>query len=143
MLKPIVYIFISIAICILCSCDKLDENGNLDGNWQLTEWRDLKTDEVLETNETSKIYYTVKLNLLKMQDFSLRVSATTYNSQFCVRGDSLVLTQSYSRPLDNIVAFDSLAAYGCPADGRFKISTLTSTSLVLQTDNSRLSFRKF
>ena len=52
----------------LFSCDKLDENGAFDGNWQLTEWRDNATNHVLADRYTKRIYYAVKLNIIQMRD---------------------------------------------------------------------------
>ena len=42
------------------SCAKMDDNGDLGGQWQLTEWRDKATGAIKATKETG-IYYALQL----------------------------------------------------------------------------------
>lgn len=137
--------YLLLAICIIASsimsCDKMDENGMLDGNWQMTEWRTTNGNTVVATNHTLRLYYTVKLNLLKFQIFG--AESTYVLAYFNHTNDSLIITQAFARPYDDNLPLDSLAIYGCPADGRFRINRLNHNTLVLQSQDAILSFRKY
>lgn len=128
-------------VVFLVSCNKMDENGALDGNWQMTEWRSASGDSIVATNESLHLYYTVKLNLLKFQIFSR--PSTYVHTYFRHTGDSLIVTQAFSRPFDDVVPFDSLSAYGCPPDGRFHVDHLSHSTMVLSSSMGRMQFRKF
>lgn len=132
-------------LCIIASsimsCDKLDENGLLDGNWQMTEWRTTDGNAIIATNNTLHLYYTVKLNLLKFQIFG--AEQTYVLAYFRHTADSLIVTQAFARPYDDDLPLDSLSIYGCPSDGRFHITHLNHNTLVLQSQDAILSFRKY
>ncbi|MBQ0143001.1 MAG: lipocalin-like domain-containing protein, partial [Prevotellaceae bacterium] len=51
---------IILATFFCVSCEKDDKNGELDGNWQLTEWKD--TQGIIKADKSSSIFYTVKLD---------------------------------------------------------------------------------
>lgn len=133
---------INILLCIfvLSSCDsKWDENGKLDGMWQLTEWRDLTADTIVATNQDG-IYYCVQLKLIKLQ----RRGHDDYHlSAFSHEGNSLTIGRTTAWPADTVAPMADLIRYGVPADGRFNISQLTSSRLVLSTAKSVLTFRKY
>lgn len=131
-------------ILIMCtaSCDKTDINGDLDGNWQLIEWRDNATQSIVATNMNRRIYYTIKYNILQTKDVDESYD-TFYLSYFHYTNDSLFIDRTFHRPFDTEEPIDSLIKYGCPPDGKFAITTLTSDRLVLSCSKSRLTFRKY
>ncbi len=139
--KVIVAIIIILIMC-LESCDKTDVNGDLDGNWQLIEWKDNATQSIVATNMSRRIYYTIKYNILQTKDIDASYD-TFHLSYFHYTNDSLFIDKTFRRPFDTEEPLDSLVKYGCPADGKFAITTLTGNKLVLSCPNSRLTFRKY
>ena len=138
--RLILMVLCIMASCVV-SCDKMDENGPLDGNWQLTEWRTADGNTIVATNHTLRLYYTVKLNLLKLQIFG--AEQTFVLAYFQHTTDSLIVTQAFARPYDDYLPLDSLSIYGCPPDGRFHITALSHNTLKLQSQDAILSFRKY
>ena len=140
MRKTALYI-LTIAIVLLTgSCDsKWDENGDLDGMWQMTEWRDKATNNVVKTNADS-LYYCFQLKLMKIQNTS---KSPYYFSYFTHSGDELKVGKTYQYPDDKEVPLTDLSAYGVPTDGRFHIDVLNNKNMVLSSTTSTLSFRKY
>ena len=108
------------------SCEKMDDNGDLGGNWQLVSWERLSDGSLVATNADS-IFYTFQGKLMKTQrmsqpDFFLATFRTT---------------------TDSLVAPSALSAYGVSPSGRFHFDHLSSSRLVLSTETSRLTFRKY
>jgi len=141
-MKSIYTLLLLITVICMTACNKMDENGALDGNWQLTEWRTATGDSIIATNHTRKIYYTVKYDILKFQDM---LDASNYHclAYFRHQADTLVVERAFSQPFDDVIPLDSLANYGCPANGRYLIRRLTHEHLVLSSDLGVLTFRKF
>ena len=132
-------------LCALCltlftACDsKWDKNGDLDGMWQLTEWRDKATDQVVKTNDDS-IYYCVQLNLIKFQRGSREQN---YLSYFTYTDDSLFIGKTVAWPSDRVSPLTELAKYGVPSNGKFHIDGLNSKHMVLSSNDVILRFRKY
>ena len=126
----------------LSSCDKLDENGAFDGNWQMTEWRDNATNHVLADRYTKRIYYAVKLNIIQMRDYS-KPYDTWHLSYFHRSNDSLYIDKVYHRPFDREEPVDSLALYGCAPEGRYAFIKLTHDDMILRNSLYTLTFRKY
>jgi hypothetical protein len=122
----------------LLSCDKIDDNGDFGGRWQLTEWKTLPEGTVVATKQNF-IFYSVQLDLM---GFSRGSGANAYLSRFSRQGDSLFIGKVYARPKDNEVPLTDLAQYGVPASGRFHIE-LSSHHMVLTSDEAVLKFRKY
>ena len=136
---------VSIAVLAISSCDKMENAGDLAGNWQLTSWTDNATGAVKADN-TKQIFYTVKRELLQIQKHE-----TGHQDNFaclCLyqhKGDSLILTKAFQNKAntDSLVAFSYLAKYGVAADGRFHIDLLNDDNMVLRNSENTLSFRKY
>ncbi len=124
-----------------CGCDgwKWDKNGDLDGMWQMTEWRDNVADAVVATKERG-FYYCVQLQLIKFQD----IHAGSYHlAYFTHTPDSLIIGYSIRYPADTVSTMSELAKYGVPADGHFHVDALTNSHMVLRSRQATLTFRKY
>ena len=133
---------ILLLLLTLFACDKMDENGKLDGNWQLTRWTDNATGETKADN-ISKIFYTVKLQLIQFSDKS--ANDWPFIATFHHKGDSLILTNIYAHRAntDSIASASDLQKYGVSNDGRFAINELTATRMILKNNANTLTFRKY
>lgn len=127
------------AVLSMSSCDKKDCNGDLDGMWQLTEWRDKATDHIVKTNQDS-LYYCFQQKLVKFQHGSL---SEHYLSRFEHTSDELVIGQTTAWPADEVRPLTELAPFGVPADGRLHVERLSNSHMVLSTAASTLTFRKY
>lgn len=138
-MKKILYLVIPAIICLVASCKMGDENGELDGMWQLTEWRDKATDHIVKTNQDS-LYYCFQQKLVKFQHGSL---SEHYLSRFEHTSDELVIGQTTAWPADEVRPLTELAPFGVPADGRLHVERLSNSHMVLSTAASTLTFRKY
>ena len=111
------------------SCEKMDDNGDLGGNWQLISWERLSDGSLVATNADS-IFYTFQGKLMKTQRMS---QPDFFLATFRTTADSLVM----------LIAPSALSAYGVSPSGRFHFDHLSSSRLVLSTETSRLTFRKY
>lgn len=131
------------AVLSMTSCDKKDCNGDLDGMWQLTEWRG--ADNTVKATKQDMIFYSFQLQMSSFQknrNGSLFIRAllkvspdqiTIYNP-FDYVGDSH----------DEVRPMSILSVVGVPEDGIFHIVSLTSSSMLLKTnDGELLTFRKY
>lgn len=121
------------------ACDKMDCNGALDGNWQLTRWESRADGKVLADNTTG-IYYTVKLELIAFNHYENRVKL---HSRFRHEGDTLFITTVYARPFDEPVSLDTLEQFGIGPDGKLHIEVLDGDRMILSTPSSLLIFRRY
>ncbi len=139
MKKIFKYTLISLCLAFCCSCDKIDDNGDLGGFWQLTEWKSLPDGQVLATNHDG-IYYSVQLDLM-----GFRGRGASYLSRFSHRNDSLFIGPVYKNmgAHDEEVPISSLAGVGVPATGAFAVQHLTHSKMILRSDEAVLSFRKY
>lgn len=128
-----------LALAGVASCEKMDDNGDLGGNWQLTSWQRLSDGSVVATNADS-IFYTFQGKLMKTQRMS---QSDFFLATFRTTADSLVMLNIYASPYDSLVAPSALSAYGVSPSGRFHFDRLSSSRLVLSTETDRLTFRKY
>lgn len=135
-LLPLLLIYIMVSVS---SCGKLEDNGDFAGAWQLTSWQD-KTADTLVTDNSSRIYLYVSRELIRLQNLN---EQQYYLCTFHRASDSLYLDQVFASPYDSIVSYDALSAYGVSPTGRFHINTLTDDRLVLENEQSVLSYRKY
>lgn len=134
-------LLLTLYLVLFTACDrKTDENGDLDGMWQLTEWRDRATGQVIKTNN-DHIYYCVQLKLIKFQYGGH--GSSYYLSYFTHTPNDLVIGKTVYWPDDEERPLSELAPYGVPHDGRFHIDVLTGDRMQLSTDNNTLVFRKY
>lgn len=140
-MKNIFYIC-SLVYCVILlgSCAKGDQNGDLDGMWQMTQWRDKATGDTIKTQQDG-IFYCVQLNLIKIQEGG--VGNYHYLAYFRQTSDSLILGKTVKWPAETDAEENELAQYGVPANKRFHIEALTDKNLVLSSEQSILTFRKY
>lgn len=123
-------------------CDKWDCNGDLDGMWQLTEWRD-KDNNVKATKE-DMIFYC----------FQLQMALFQYHSDESFMRSSLEVSPDQIRIYDPIEyggdghdvvkPMSVLSVVGVPEDGIFKVKVLTGSKMELETNvGETLVFRKY
>lgn len=140
------------------SCDKLPQNGDLDGMWHLQQTRNLNL-AMQEDEDVSEglIYWCVQLDLLQIKSkkrVMYRDEATgrnTYNAfcRFEHKGTALYINKVYlsfdvtdsllTNPDTRIM--EPYGIVGC-AD-TFHIEHLGSKQMILVSDDKRLVFRKF
>ena len=129
-----------LCITALGSCKMGDENGDLDGMWQMAEWRDRATG-TSKITKSDQIYVSFQLKLMKLQRLDQK---HYYLSDFMVRNDSIILGNTITYPADTIVATDTLTKwFAVPADKRFRIDELSNSRMQLSTAANILQFRKY
>lgn len=132
-------------LSLLSSC-KVDTDS-LAGFWQLTEWRD---SQGRVQQPDGRIYYAIQLSLIKFQAFDSDIEGKYDSnfSHFSHKGGEIILLdafESHGGGLrdERLPDFSQLARFGVPADGRFKIKTFDDDRLVLETQDGKLSFRRY
>ena len=137
----IIHLSLFLILVLFSGCDewKWDENGDLDGMWQLTEWQDKATGEVVATNEDG-LYYSFQLKLMKFQQTS---SDTYHLSYFTHSGNQLIVGKTIAWPADEECPLTDLSQYGVPSNGLFHIDALSKKRMQLSTDDAKLTFRKY
>lgn len=144
MKKLLLYIIgVSMAVA---SCDiETSDNGQLDGFWQLRTVDTLATNGVKDMRETG-LTWSFQHRLLELRD--VKGQQRTLYFSFSHSGDALVLTNPYISARDEgdikVEETDVLKPYGINhLEEHFQVLTLTSSHMVLQTDELRLDFRKY
>lgn len=144
---------IIILFCLILgfeSCQNYrDNNGDLGGMWQLTMWQTRSAtgqiDSVVATNETG-IYYSISRQIIQFTYMKENINEYGHAvfGSFRHTPDSLFLYNfTYTAPKDSIPADSVLRRYGIPADGAFRINTLTKSRMVLSEPDNILTFRKY
>jgi hypothetical protein len=125
-MKKIIYILLCTAL--FTSCQKADDNGDLGGWWKLLQIEDIKNDTVIDKRGEDR-FWAIQLRMI-----------TTNNGgkgRFQHIGDSLFV-QMIQKPSDG----KNVGMY-TPEDERFGVNRLTNKSMILQSDEVVLTFRKF
>lgn len=140
-MRRILYIiFLTLFFVLFPSCDsKWGENGDLDGMWQLTQWKDIASGQFIE-NESEDIYYSFQQKLVKFQMIG---SGKYYLSYFTHQGNDLIIGKTVQWPKNEERPLSELKTLGVPADGRFHIDVLNDKNMVLRSETSIISFRKY
>lgn len=140
MFKQAIVALISV---LLFSCDKVDCNGYLDGQWQMIEWTS-PNGELVGNNEM-QIYYSFQLQMMMFQRLS--TSSGQQRSSFENQGSSIRIydpIEYQGHGHDKILFMDVLSRYGVPSNGMMKIEHLSPQKMVLSsTEKGRLTFRKY
>ena len=143
-MKRIIYLLLSFVVFfMLTGCDKWDCNGDLDGMWQLTEWRD-KDDKVKATKK-DMIFYSFQLQMASFRkqgskQLFIRTSMKASPEQICIYDPIEYIGNGH----DEIQPMSKLSIVGVPEDGILLIQVLTSSTMVLKTSRQDvLTFRKY
>ena len=127
----------------MTSCEKRDCNGDLDGMWQLLEWRD--KDNVVKATKEDMIFYSFQLQMASFNKQSGKVSFMRTSLE--VSPDKVHIynpIEYIGKGHDEIQPMAVLSVFGVPEDGILWIQVLTSSTMVLKTGNQDiLTFRKY
>lgn len=143
-MKKILYFIILLAfVAGITGCNKQDCNGDLDGMWQLVEWKDPEG-TIVATGE-DMIFYSVQLQMMNFK--KLTPVGLNYNASF-KRTDAGIQVYDPVKYIggghDQIMDMSVLASVGVPSDGIMKIEGLSSQELVLSSQaKGTLRFRKY
>ena len=143
-MKKIIYILILfVATLTITSCDKWDCNGDLDGMWQLTEWRDNENN--VKATKDDMIFYSFQLQMASFRKLS---EENYYVSSMLEVGSEQI--RIYNPAIydgdghDKLLPMSILSIVGVPEDGIFHIDVLTGSTMKLKTNTQEtLVFRKY
>lgn len=148
-MKKILGLFLLLLSAVLSGgCDKVPRNGWLDGQWQLVEMDETDV-------KAQKIYWRFQLDLLQFYSPVVRLSTDIKHnavmSRFEHRGRQLTLPHAYliirSEGRDSLITPQmniDLSAFGVDRlPLTYRVVSAESQSMVLETDQHRLVFRKF
>lgn len=124
-----------LVIATLISCGKTPINDDLDGRWQLMKVEYHTTKEAMTPEFT---YFDVNLHLMQLKKI---VGGTDrpdgINARFTHTEDSLFIQTIHSSK-------SAVRPFGlCDTLQHFYVEKLTSKKMILDSDSSRLEFRKF
>lgn len=143
-MKGKLYILVLTAIMMaVTSCDKRDCNGDLDGMWQLTEWRD--KNNVVKATKEDMIFYSFQLRMAafrKLGDnhFFMRTMLEAAPERIRIYDPAEYVGDGH----DEVQPMSVLSVVGVPEDGIFWVQTLTGSAMVLKTNGQDLlTFRKY
>ncbi len=139
-------------VMLFASCDKMPKNGDLDGMWQLMTVE--RAGEEAEFVKTKKLYYSFQLDLVQLNDATMPNDRGGYYAYFKHSGDSLFIRKicfpsANETAADNNIEFTSadlpkIAPWGIyTLNPRFKVWELDSDDMVLESNEAKLTFRKF
>jgi len=141
--KTTLYILVLASMLIaVIGCDKRDCNGDLDGMWQLLEWRD--KDDVVKATKEDMIFYCFQLQMASFQrqsgEFFIRTSMEATPEEIRIYNPIEYIGNGH----DKIQPMSILSEVGVPEDGILWVQTLTGSTMVLKTDGQDiLTFRKY
>lgn len=127
----------------MTGCDKWDCNGNLDGMWQLMEWRD--KDDVVKATKQDMIFYSFQLRMASFRkqsskQFFMRTSLEVTPEQIHIYDPIEYAGGGH----DELQPMSVLSSVGVPEDGIFWVQVLTGSTMVLKTNmQDVLTFRKY
>ena len=143
-MKGKLYILIlTVILMAVTSCEKRDCNGDLDGMWQLTEWRD--KDNVVKATKDDMIFYSFQLQMasfhkLSDEQFFIRTMLEVAPERIRIYDPAEYVGDRH----DEVQPMSNLSVVGVPEDGIFFIQTLTGSMMVLKTNGQDLlTFRKY
>lgn len=125
-------------------CNKWDCNGDLDGMWQMTEWRD--KDGTVKATKQNMIFHSFQLHMASFRKIN-GAGQLYYRTSLEVTPEQIhiynpIIYAGYGH--DSIVPMSVLAPFGVPEDGILWIQTLNNSSMVLKTNaQDILTFKKY
>lgn len=127
----------------LTGCNKWDENGDLDGMWQLTEWRD-NTGKVVATKQ-DMIFYSFQLRMASFRRQRKEIAFVRTSMEATPEKIRIYDPLEYAgNGHDRILPMSVLSPFGVPDDGILLVEVLTGGTMVLKTNGQHvLTFRKY
>ena len=125
---------------VVTGCDKRDCNGDLDGMWQMLEWRD--KENVVKATKDDMIFYSFQLQMADFRkvDNEIRTSLKVTPEQIIIYDPIIYKGNGH----DEIRPMSELSVFGVPEDGIMWIQVLTGSRMELKTNNQDvLIFRKY
>ena len=135
-----IFILFFCACIVSCTLDSSD-NGDLDGNWQLMSIDSIGNGKTADMKEY-QIFYAVQFKLINVRAYNYSLSGNYY-FHFEQTKDSLVLKATQG---DNGKEYkiDDLRKFGLNSENeKFRIITLGSDKMILESSLLKLYFRKF
>lgn len=136
-------ILLGLFLCSLISCEnKRDINGDLDGMWQMIEWKN--ENGITIKDKKSRIFYNVQLKLIQFRDFNESAEKkNVIHTYFRHTPDSLIIFHPVNYGTGQVIPLSDLKKYGVPEDGGFHIDALNENNMILSSEEGTLYFRKF
>lgn len=127
----------------LTSCDKWDCNGDLDGMWQMTEWRD--KDGVVRATKEDMIFYNFQLQMASFRKQSCEKFFTRTSLEATPERIRIFDPIEYAgNGHDEVLPMSILSVVGVPQDGILWVQVLTGSTMQLRTNSQDiLTFRKY
>lgn len=136
-------------VLLFPACDKLPENGLLDGQWQMTRIDHLSPEDKTQPIPT-QVYWNFQLRLLMVYTPNYNHNGVTAytTARFSIKGDSLFIHSTYVHTMntDSLLSpgTTSLDAVGLHDNTeRYAIQSLTDSRLILHSAYHHLEFRKY
>ena len=156
MKKLLSIILLVFSITVLFSCDKMTDNGKLDGQWQLMsiKYKNLPTDSTYSRIIPKKeegIYWRFQLDLLMIHTQYSNLNGYTHKTtaRFNDNGKQLDITETYINYFnkDSLLTDPNtriLSPIGIDGNAeKFNIDKLDKKRMILSTPVKQLVFRKF
>lgn len=143
-MKGYFYILALTAVLMtMTGCNKWDCNGDLDGMWQMTEWRD--KDGTVKATKEDMIFYSFQLQMASFRKengerFFIRTMLEASPERILIYDPAEYVGNKH----EEVKPMSVLSVVGVPEDGVLWVQTLTGSSMVLKTNTQDiLTFRKY
>lgn len=148
-MRTYIYRFLTLSvIALLLSCESYLINGDLDGFWQARSIENKHTGEI--TNCNGDIYYSFQQELVLVSYMSPTIPTgqmkENYIAYFTHENDSITMSdfRLYLDKDATQATLPELAKFGLyETYNRFQVEKLDSRSLILNSEKSRIVFRKY
>lgn len=148
-MRTYIYRFLTLSvIALLLSCESYLINGDLDGFWQVKSIENKQTGEI--TNCNGDIYYSFQQELVLVSYVSPTIPTgqmkENYIAYFTHENDSITMSdfRLYLDKDATQATLPELAKFGLyETYNRFQVEKLDSRSLILNSEKSRIVFRKY
>ena len=143
-MKGYFYILALTAVLMtMTGCNKWDCNGDLDGMWQMTEWRD--KDGTVKATKEDMIFYSFQLQMASFRKengerFFIRTMLEASPERILIYDPAEYVGNKH----EEVKPMSVLSVVGVPEDGVLWVQTLTGSSMMLKTNTQDiLTFRKY